>query len=98
MRQCLKKGLREKDYREDNILWVPYDYLFCDAGIKLTTQSTVDFPLLGEKFKTVQIRDKKLEGNIYYIIAGHGGPDPGRWGTITGVIPYARMNMPMILH
>jgi len=76
----LKKGVREKDYREDNILWVPYDYLFCDAGINLTTQSTVDFPLLGEKFKTVQIRDKKLEGSIYYIIAGHGGPDPGAMG------------------
>jgi len=76
----LNKGVREKDYREDNILWVPYDYLFCDARINLTTQSTVDFPLLGEKLKTVQIRDKKLEGSIYYIIAGHGGPDPGAMG------------------
>jgi N-acetylmuramoyl-L-alanine amidase len=76
----LKKGVREKDYRVDNILWVPYDYLFCGTGIKTTTQSTVDFPLLGEQFKTVQIRDKKLEGSIFYIIAGHGGPDPGAMG------------------
>jgi N-acetylmuramoyl-L-alanine amidase len=76
----LKKGVREKDYREDNILWVPYDYLYCGTEIKKTTQSTVDFPLLGEQFKTVQIRDKKLEGSIYYIIAGHGGPDPGAMG------------------
>ncbi len=80
----LKKGVREKDYRDDNILWVPYDYLFCDSGIKSTTQSTVDFPLLGEKFKTVQIKDKKLEGSIYYIIAGHGGPDPGAMGKYNG--------------
>jgi N-acetylmuramoyl-L-alanine amidase len=82
----VKKGVKNKDYRADNILWVPYDYLFCGNISKTsststtTSPSTVEYPLFGEKYKTVKISDKKLEGHVYYVIAGHGGPDPGAMG------------------
>jgi N-acetylmuramoyl-L-alanine amidase len=75
-----KKGVRKNDYREDKALWVPFDYLFCETGINLPAKKTIDFELLGEKGKTVEIKDNTLEENIYYIIAGHGGPDPGAIG------------------
>ncbi len=34
-------------------------------------------PLFGEKYKNVTIRDESLKNKVYYIISGHGGPDPG---------------------
>lgn len=37
--------------------------------------------LLGEQYKKVMIVDNKLEGAIFYLISGHGGPDPGAIGT-----------------
>lgn len=34
-------------------------------------------PVFGKKYEEVTIRDKTLEGAVYYLISGHGGPDPG---------------------
>lgn len=78
------KGLKEKDYRKDNILWVPYDHLFCKPKNDARSSASVEFSLLGEEYKTVDIKDQKLKDNIYYIIAGHGGPDPGAMGKYNG--------------
>lgn len=78
------KGLKEMDYRKDNVLWVPYDHLFCDAKGEQQSPPTVEYPLFGDKYKTVEVKDSKLKDNIYYIIAGHGGPDPGAMGKYNG--------------
>lgn len=84
----LKKGLRNKDYRTDNILWVPYDLLKCnftsDASKEATSKTTKTFEIFGEQHKEVTIIDTKLTGNVYYIVAGHGGPDPGAMGKYNG--------------
>ncbi len=42
------------------------------AGVKTITE-----PLFGEKYKTVNVRNQDLKGKVYYIVAGHGGVDPG---------------------
>jgi N-acetylmuramoyl-L-alanine amidase len=34
-------------------------------------------PLLGKKYEEVIVQDRLLEGAVYYLISGHGGPDPG---------------------
>lgn len=36
-----------------------------------------EHPIFGEAYSKVPIRDNALEGAVYYLIAGHGGPDPG---------------------
>ena len=36
-----------------------------------------EFSIFGEEYASVTIKDKKLDGTIYYLISGHGGPDPG---------------------
>lgn len=33
--------------------------------------------LFGEKYAKVKVIDKSLAGKVYYVVAGHGGPDPG---------------------
>jgi len=38
------------------------------------------YPLFGKKYKKVPIIDNKLNGAIYYLVSGHGGPDPGALG------------------
>ena len=34
-------------------------------------------PLFGQKLATVPIEDNRLENRVFYILTGHGGPDPG---------------------
>lgn len=34
-------------------------------------------PLFGKKLENVTIESDELKGAIYYLISGHGGPDPG---------------------
>lgn len=38
------------------------------------------FPIFGKDFEYVPLQDNKLAGKVYYIVAGHGGPDPGAMG------------------
>lgn len=46
--------------------------IFKNKGIK---QITV--PLMGKKYEKVWIEDFSLKNQVFYIISGHGGPDPG---------------------
>ena len=45
---------------------------------------SVSYDLFGETHKTVIAKSKRLEGNIYYLVSGHGGPDPGAMGVYAG--------------
>ena len=36
-----------------------------------------EFPIFGEKHATVISQSEKLKGAVYYLVSGHGGPDPG---------------------
>lgn len=38
-------------------------------------------PLFGKANERVEIVDRKLEGATYYLVSGHGGPDPGALAT-----------------
>lgn len=38
------------------------------------------FPIFGKKYQQVPAIDNQLEGAIYYLVSGHGGPDPGAIG------------------
>ena len=37
-------------------------------------------PLLGSAYAKVPIINQNLQGSVYYLLAGHGGPDPGAIG------------------
>jgi N-acetylmuramoyl-L-alanine amidase len=36
-----------------------------------------NFPIFGADYEKTPIYTEKLKGQIYYLISGHGGPDPG---------------------
>jgi N-acetylmuramoyl-L-alanine amidase len=35
------------------------------------------YPIFGPKYQDVTIESNELSGGVYYLIPGHGGPDPG---------------------
>ncbi len=38
------------------------------------------FDIFGDKYADVEITSDKLNGAVYYLVSGHGGPDPGTIG------------------
>lgn len=49
------------------------------ATIKRATK-TVRFDIFGKDHAEIEIKNENLEGAVYYLMAGHGGPDPGAVG------------------
>lgn len=41
---------------------------------------TIIYPIFGDKYSRVEIKNQILKGTVYYLISGHGGPDPGAIG------------------
>ncbi|MDZ7605228.1 MAG: N-acetylmuramoyl-L-alanine amidase [Cyclobacteriaceae bacterium] len=41
-------------------------------------------PLYGKKYERIPLIDHTLDGATYYLVSGHGGPDPGALGTYGG--------------
>lgn len=80
----LKKGLRSTHYADSKILWVPYHALKCgiektSSVTKLTAKESnrVYNPIFGKNYSDFTIVDRSLAGKVYYVVSGHGGPDPG---------------------
>ncbi|MEE9362650.1 MAG: N-acetylmuramoyl-L-alanine amidase [Cellulophaga sp.] len=46
----------------------------------------VAYPIFGKKYEKVKAKSTKLKGTVYYLISGHGGPDPGALTTYKGKI------------
>jgi len=89
-------GIVSKSYRESLILWVPMHTLQVDyndspitahpknTNTVTTRANTVVVPLFGTDYATVEVSSQVLKGQIYYIISGHGGPDPGAMSRVQG--------------
>ncbi|MFZ1558334.1 MAG: N-acetylmuramoyl-L-alanine amidase [Saprospiraceae bacterium] len=114
----LKAGIRDKNYKENNKIWVPVAEFDCDkeekeskietpalsidkkaeeipaegkSDIKASSElkpitgtelkrkgiKEIHVPLMGKGYDIVHIEDFSLAGQVFYIISGHGGPDPG---------------------
>lgn len=49
------------------------------TGIKEKVKKS-GYSIFGEKYSTVDRKDDKLKGKVFYLVSGHGGPDPGAIG------------------
>lgn len=84
-------GVRKTSYLDSKILWVPYHLMECvpaksvDKKAKKTSskKNLKSFgkkrydELFGDKHAHFRVEDQKLKGQVYYVVSGHGGPDPG---------------------
>ncbi len=48
-----------------------------EVVVENKSTAVVSHEIFGEKYKDTKIQSERLKGNIYYLISGHGGPDPG---------------------
>ncbi|PIF06708.1 MAG: N-acetylmuramoyl-L-alanine amidase [Draconibacterium sp.] len=46
--------------------------------------NVMHFDIFGDKYADVEVISNELKGAIYYIVSGHGGPDPGAVGSYNG--------------
>ncbi len=49
-----------------------------------TSLKAKSYAIFGKENEWVEIKDETLKGATYYLISGHGGPDPGAIPTIEG--------------
>ncbi len=87
----LRTGIRSTHYTKDKQLWVPCFYLEREKnneGSASTSASASaanagfagEFKIFGPNYSAVQRIDNSLRGYYFYMVSGHGGPDPGAWG------------------
>lgn len=88
-KQLQKNKIKQKLFKDDKILWVPEELLenliSNDASIKsIPKPKSVKEPLYGPNYSFIEIQNYKLENCVFYLISGHGGPDPGAVGKKNG--------------
>ena len=83
-------GIRQKSFKVDKLLWVPYHELNCPSqDLKIPSPVTKNpeiqggnrrFPIFGKEYAHTPLQSNSLKGKVYYVVSGHGGPDPGAMG------------------
>lgn len=84
------QGVKSSSYTKDKQLLIPYSMMYCGDRPKAIATSatpkkkykTID--LFGKDYARTEILDQALKGKVFYIVAGHGGPDPGSMGKSAG--------------
>lgn len=49
-----------------------------------TGAKTIKEPLFGKELEQVKVTGSRLKGACFYVVSGHGGPDPGAIGKVDG--------------
>lgn len=68
------KKLNEGRFDNNGGLYLHRDYL-----IPVVLKERKE-PLFGAEHETVKLIDDRLKGAVFYLVSGHGGPDPGAIG------------------
>ncbi len=76
--------LNKDQLGKDNTLLAGVAYKLPETNVEnpseipaTSTGSTMHFDIFGKKYADVAIVSTQLKGAIYYLMSGHGGPDPG---------------------
>jgi len=74
-------GIKPNDFRKDKILWVPLVQIDTkNKKFKKVNEpilKDINNPLYGSNYSKFKELDHKLKHCVFYLVAGHGGPDPG---------------------
>lgn len=60
----------------DNELIIGETYLLPIVK-KPSTPTVTSYPIFGKEHQNVEIINDSLNGTVFYLVSGHGGPDPG---------------------
>lgn len=82
---ALERGLRQTTYQASGVLWVPMHELKYESHAKAAAEVTsLRVPLFGPAHADIALESDKLRGRAFYIVSGHGGPDPGAMSRYAG--------------
>ncbi len=60
-------------------------HLIAGKKYKIPSKNNIStLSLFGKKYAKVKIKDRQLHNAVLYLVAGHGGPDPGAIGKVAG--------------
>ncbi|MEZ4809438.1 MAG: N-acetylmuramoyl-L-alanine amidase [Allomuricauda sp.] len=65
---------------ESESLYVGHSYLLPDTLTPKKVEETdtrFTYPIFGKELAKIDSVSNRLDGTVYYLISGHGGPDPG---------------------
>lgn len=74
------KGKKELMYGVSYVL--PPKHGKASAKERQGNGRTLHEPLFGKKLDDVKVTGSRLEGACFYVVSGHGGPDPGAIGRV----------------
>ncbi|MEC7770419.1 MAG: N-acetylmuramoyl-L-alanine amidase [Bacteroidota bacterium] len=71
--------MNSEELGEDESLILGRHYMLPDTLAKNVEMMEEDiaYPIFGDDFKKVDAASDRLANTVYYLISGHGGPDPG---------------------
>lgn len=72
--------MNHEDLGEDESLILGKQYILPDTTQIKTVEAEeegITYSIFGDDFKKVDAASKRLDNTVYYLISGHGGPDPG---------------------
>ncbi|WP_318345954.1 N-acetylmuramoyl-L-alanine amidase family protein [Flagellimonas baculiformis] len=73
-------ALNAEHLGEDESLLMGRSYFLPDTLETTKVEETdkrIAYPIFGEQFEKVDVASNRLDDTVYYLISGHGGPDPG---------------------
>ena len=94
-----RKGLRRTSFIQNRDLWASYQDIGCSNDIFIMNKEKskkeqkqyrnkknkmMNFPIFGDKYASVPLISNQLKGKVFYLVGGHGGPDPGAIGQRAG--------------
>lgn len=87
-------ALNKTSLGKDNSLIAGVKYKLPESGETSSTDAKVKpaeakgkivrYEIFGEEYADVEITSSELKGAVYYLVGGHGGPDPGAVGKYGG--------------
>lgn len=79
-----KDKLNEEEYlRVGETYFLPDTTLFKNM-VSVTQSTKGEYKIFGGNFTEIDSLSNRLNGAIYYLVSGHGGPDPGAVETYNG--------------
>ncbi len=76
--------VHSRHFTKSKVIWVLHHEIKCINNIVPQVKGQRIFPIFGSKHQHVPLKSNKLSGKVFYIVAGHGGPDPGAMGKYNG--------------
>ncbi len=81
--EFLEKSKLSPNFKVSKKLFIPF-YEKINLIQNISKSDNRIFPIFGKNFQFVPLKDNTLNGKIFYVDAGHGGPDPGAMARLYG--------------